>query len=295
MRGLEHPDESAALATHQLIQVAVRALQNSAPEKGLNVFGHKDPRALFSAENVAKVIQKAVLASVVSIPQLAAAPLADRLMVLGAIWLHKCASFVVKNGKEQSGAECIRLASLNPVPQSEKPRGILANSSIFQVTRPATMAAALLLGMEKQYGEQEAYPRDYRFSQSESAQVVACLWEVTSAWERDNLGQHAPLSTNVAMQVQHQNADKVANTSVALSKHSAAALAISKAKQLRVSFAEKALGLHGSANGAGLIATSARSHLNALSGEEHDQDKRSLGQRTDWCPFDLVKGRPLPP
>ncbi|KAI0558581.1 hypothetical protein FGB62_201g013 [Gracilaria domingensis] len=148
------------------------------------------------------------------------------------------------------------------------------------------------LSLEKQYGEEEAYPRYYRFPQSENADVVASIWKITSAWDRDNLGKpvpgNFPGNTSVGGQIQHQNPERVANKAAALSKDIPAALVMIKAKELHVPAAKRALGLQGSANGAGFFATSARNHVKALR-DDNNQNQSIGSQRTGWCPYDWLQ------
>jgi len=87
------------------------------------------------------------------------------------------------------------------------------------------------------------------------------------------------------------------STALVLVKHLAAAKTLAKAPEPRIGAAEKALGLHGSAKGAGFIMSYIRYHHGTSGpggfGEDNPNDPPNL--KAEWCQHDIVSGRPLPP
>lgn len=304
MMHIVYPEENVATSANRLLEVAVDAIRQSAPDfvKLRLMASVKDAKQYTSADHIRKLIRQGISSTRVNVQQLAAAPLADWIMVLCSVWLQRCASAVVTHdSKGQMGTGWGKLASLALRGQAAgaEARGMVSNAMLIRALRPACVAAVVLLALEEEHGEPEADARYFRFSQNNNSEVVAALWEVSMAWDAiDAMSRPPNGGSSPGAAVPGQNMEQISNTAIALGKHALAAVAIAEIPKVRVLAAERALGLHGSGVGAGFIMSCSRRNHGSLDQPQTDSknlQKTQTETKTEWCPYDLVTGRPLPP
>lgn len=305
LRILNAEDASAAVAK-QLLDLATDAIKKSAPEnvKVKLLYSAKDAKSLTSPANVGKTVRQLLSTTrVVAQTQLAAAPLADWIMVLCAVWLQRCAEILSKHDPkgERMGKPWLSVVSMTV--HNEKNlgpgHGIVYDTLLVRALRPAAFSALLLLALEDEFAEPETAPRYFRFSREEASCVVAALWEVSLAWESVDALTRTVKNGPAGPNPIHtgQTAEQMVTTAVVLGKHLAAGRAIENAKELRICPAEKALGLHGASKGAGFVMSCVRMHQgeNGPVGLGDDATKSAVNLRAEWCQHDIVTGRSIPP
>lgn len=113
-----------------------------------------------------------------------------------------------------------------------------------------------------------------RLGSHEAGDIVAAMWDVSSSADQasDNLGRVRALAS-------------------ALVRHAVAARALRTHKRLRIEVAERALGLRGSAKGAGYLLSRTcpgQGRAEAISLDPSDDT-------AELFPYEIVTGRPLPP
>lgn len=296
-----HAEDASAAAAKKLLDLAIDAIKQSAPDvvKGKLVLGAKDAKAVTSPDNVSRMVRSAVASTRVLQSQLAAAPLADWIMVLSAVWLQRCATIVSKHDPkgQRMGTPWTTVVAMTARNEENvgPGHGMVYDSSLARSLRPASVAAIILLALEEDYGEGDAAPRYYRFPRDKAPCVVAALWEVSLAWESgDSMSRPVGGVPNATA----QNAKKMESTAIVLARNLAAANTIADAKELRIGAAEKALGLHGALKGAGFLMSCVRTHqgIHGPGGYVDDPSvKNAVDFRAEWCQYDIVTGRPFPP
>lgn len=306
MQDIIYAEDASAAVARKLLELASDAIRKSAPDSvilKLSVSA-KDAKLLTSPANISKGVRQTLSStSRVSPTQLSAAPLADWVMVLCAIWLQRCAEILAKHDTKGEHMRIPWFTVAAMATRNEKNKGpghgIVYDTMLVRALRPASVAALTLLALEDEHGEPDIAPRYFRFSREETNSIVAALWEVSLAWESvDSMSR--PIGGNdgpPSMRSGHST-EQMVNTAIVLGKHLAAAKVLGNAKELRVSVAEKALGLHGASKGAGFIMSLMRSHQGEDGpggpGEETNNSSSGRGQ-AEWCQYDIITGRPLPP
>lgn len=301
MMRIVNVQDSTAHAAKRLLDVAIDAIRQSAPDnvKLKLMMGAKEAKQLAAADSIQKLIEQGLSASRVHMLQLAAAPLADWIMVMSTVWLQRCAAAVARHeSKPQLGTAWTGLVSRTPLDsQTGGGGGMVGDPMLIHNLRSAATAAVVLVALENVHGEPEADPRYFRFSREQGAQVVAALWDVSVAWNSGESGSR-PMANGTPPSASESGptAEHVRNAAQAFQRHEATALAIASAEKLQLVAAEKALGLHGSAIGAGFITSCIRKPYSSLTDNKAPDMKGDMTPpKTEWCPYDLVTGRPLPP
>jgi len=189
MSRIIHPEDASAAVAKNLLELATDAIRQSAPEivKLRLSASAKDAKMLTSPANITRHTRQMLASKRVSPTQLVAAPLADWIMVLCAVWLQRCAEILSKYDPkgERMGAPWANVVAMSSV--SEKNigpnHGIVYDTTLARLLRPASYCALLLLALEEENREPESMPRYFRFPKEEAPCIVAAFWEVSLAWE----------------------------------------------------------------------------------------------------------------
>lgn len=303
MEGIANSGAFACSAAKKLLELATDAIRKSAPDnvKIRLMMQEKEAKQCISPDAVQKILTQHTNAGRVPIQQLAAAPLADWILVMCVVWLQRCAIVLMQSGGKGALGHWACLPSVmdSPTLSSKMPtsRGIAYDVDLIRSLRQACLPAAILLALEDEYGEPEADARYHRFRRAQSAQIVAAMWDVSIAWDvADAMAHIGPWTTREAtVALSAKNGERIASTASALSRHAHVTQIVRESPELNVERCEKALGLHGSAVGAGFIMSCRRSYEGNASSDVGIATNRDRNTRGEWCPFDLVTGRPLPP
>jgi len=280
------PNTYSVASARRLLDLAIDAIRSSAPpeisEKIVDPRAHLGPaevKAFCALESVIEIIDSsfAALPDLTS-EELVAAPLGDWVLILGAVWLRRVALVVWRKlGPDFLGEEWTGMLadSGEEVSAGDEWTSVIQDITLTKMLRGAAVAAACLVAAEDMTcaagGEAgTASPaQDYRyvrFNKEEAADLVAALWEVSLTMESGGENKNELVAS-------------------ALSRHSVVARAVRNTPRLKTKAAERALGIRGSFSCAGFVLSLSRSPT-------HFSDPAPT---REWCPFDIITGRPLPP
>eukprot|EP00170_Pyropia_yezoensis_P005616 contig_22809_g5632 len=272
---------AAVGAARRLLAAALMAVQSSAPpgvlailESGRTGSGSHGGFLLRNPAHVASVISAEVAKSRTPSSALAAAPLADWVLNLCAVWLRRANQMVLRNSPEVAGLVGPDWVAVDAEDTNvNDSASVVKDARVTKQLRSASVACATLLALDEAFGDRGDV-RWERLGSHEAGDIVAAMWDVSSSADQasDNLGRVRALAS-------------------ALARHSVAARALRTHKRLRIEVAERALGLRGSAKGAGYLLSRTRSSPGGAEAVSLDPSDDTA----EWCPYDIVTGRPLPP
>eukprot|EP00168_Porphyra_purpurea_P012412 TRINITY_DN3274_c0_g1_i6.p1 TRINITY_DN3274_c0_g1~~TRINITY_DN3274_c0_g1_i6.p1 ORF type:complete len:759 (+),score=152.76 TRINITY_DN3274_c0_g1_i6:2203-4479(+) len=274
-------DTAAITAARRLLASALIAIQTSAPpgilailNSGQTGSGAHGGAQLRNSANVAALIAEEVGKGRTPLLALAAAPLADWVLTLCAVWLRRANQMVLRSSPEAAnlvGPDWVALDHDDG--EISEAMSVVKDSRVTKQLRSAAVACAALTALDSAYGDRGDV-RWLRLETAEAGDMVAALWDVSCAAEQ------------VA-----ERAGRVRALAAALMRHPIAAKALRTHPRLRIEAAERVLGLRGSATGAGFLLTRTRaSRFGAEAAALTAADDTA-----EWCPYDIVTGRPLPP
>ncbi|KAJ8901200.1 hypothetical protein NDN08_007049 [Rhodosorus marinus] len=264
-------DENASVlsAGRKLLEAATNAIQKSACQavksKVAMVQGGKNA---FTRPEMVRQCVLEVLSSYTNVPprqsELSAAPMADWIILLCIVWLRQAARAVERRQMHILSPEWSTIVEADGLANDEK-MTVVKDVHLTKSLRTAAIAAAILTSLDDEYGDPDLSPRYHRLKKDSLFDVVSAVWDVS-----------IPVMDGIDSDVPGINS--------ALARHRVAAEGLNNEKLL-IDTAEKALGIRGSANSAGYTLSYARKQ----SSVESDQLSK------EWCPYDIITGRPLPP
>lgn len=296
LRGLLNSDDAMAIAAKRLLEVAVEAIETSAmdsvkPSLQCDVV---DVKSLSSSKNVSKIVNRTIMStSFISSTQLVAAPLADWIITLCCVWLQRCAQ-VLSNYDPKGGIlQAPWVAVVSMIPPNDRVaspgHGIVYDLGLLHDLWPASLSALLLLAIDARFVKHKVALRRHRFSLEDANCVFAAFWDVSHTWacactsDQSIESDTKPFSPPVLT-------ERMLNAGVVMGKHLKAANILSDTKELCSGYAERSLGLRGSAKNAGFVTSCQRYHGNRKGGS---RSSNYIDESTDWCPYDILTGEPL--
>eukprot|EP00168_Porphyra_purpurea_P012411 TRINITY_DN3274_c0_g1_i5.p1 TRINITY_DN3274_c0_g1~~TRINITY_DN3274_c0_g1_i5.p1 ORF type:complete len:427 (+),score=87.66 TRINITY_DN3274_c0_g1_i5:1912-3192(+) len=241
-------DTAAITAARRLLASALIAIQTSAPpgilailNSGQTGSGAHGGAQLRNSANVAALIAEEVGKGRTPLLALAAAPLADWVLTLCAVWLRRANQMVLRSSPEAAnlvGPDWVALDHDDG--EISEAMSVVKDSRVTKQLRSAAVACAALTALDSAYGDRGDV-RWLRLETAEAGDMVAALWDVSCAAEQ------------VA-----ERAGRVRALAAALMRHPIAAKALRTHPRLRIEAAERVLGLRGSATGAGFLLTRTR-------------------------------------
>jgi len=274
-------DTAAVTAARRLLASALIAIQTSAPpgilailNSGQTGSGAHGGAQLRNSANVAALIAEEVGKGRTPLLALAAAPLADWVLTLCAVWLRRANQMVLRSSPEATnlvGPDWVALDHDDG--EIAEATSVVKDSRVTKQLRSAAVACAALTALDSAYGDRGDV-RWVRLEAAEAGDMVAALWDVSCAAEQAA-----------------ERAGRVRALAAALLRHPVAAKALRNHPRLRIEVAERALGLRGSATGAGFLLTRTRAGRLGVEAAA----LTAADDTAEWCPYDVVTGRPLPP
>mmetsp|Transcript_24891 Transcript_24891/g.98340 ORF Transcript_24891/g.98340 Transcript_24891/m.98340 type:complete len:940 (-) Transcript_24891:96-2915(-) len=263
-------DENASVlsAGRKLLEAATNAIQKSACQAVKSKLSmaqggqHAFTRPEMVRQCVLEVIDGYDLPPRQS--ELSAAPMADWIILLCIVWLRQAARAVERRQMHILSREWSTIVEADGLADDEK-MTVVKDVHLTKSLRTAAIAAAILTSLDDEYGDPDLSPRYYRLKKDSLFDVVSAVWDVS-----------IPVMDGIDSDVPGINS--------ALARHRVAAEGLHDEKLL-IDTAEKALGIRGSANSAGYTLSYARKQSSVGS----DQLSK------EWCPYDIITGRPLPP
>lgn len=211
-------------------------------------------------------------------------PLCDWILVFGSFWLRTCARVVSnKIGLKEMGkpwAEVVSTDNIESAQQRRSNSSIITDRGLISRLRSTTHGACLMLGVMEENRDPESEGRYFQIPKTEMFEIVATVWDVSLSLEMRG--------SSASMGGEQDLNGKFAAAAVALSRHKATAKILSSHPELGMRAAERALGLLGSRRGAGWLMTKARGTWVQSAADASEKE-------SEWSPFDVVTGRPLPP
>ncbi|KAA8499176.1 hypothetical protein FVE85_6761 [Porphyridium purpureum] len=271
-------DMGAIFAARRLLELAMEAIQHTAPAVIMDQFARAKESmgsSLSSLENVTQKLHEITAPLQVTASVFEALPLVDWILLLVTVWLKRVAKSLVSsnNASEKDTPEMDprwrAVCDSEPCVLQER-SSIVTDGALSRALRSAAFAAACIMRLYEQ-----SFPDDCklalliergieqmqtsvfsirycRFGIKECTDLVACMWDVSRAFE------HKDANNGNEQDISRQGG-RTAMIFQALARHPFAATAIQcRGAKLNIHTAEWALGIRGAPSGAGFINSFSR-------------------------------------